>query len=103
MWTKKAFPCSAALLLTAGMAVISTAQNQPPPPEPTAKKLTAGEVEARKLLLLMDADKNGKVSKEEFMRFMEAEFDRLDTDKSGYLDVKELTQLSVRPHTGPHR
>jgi hypothetical protein len=40
--------------------------------------------------------KSGKISKKEFMDFMEAEFDRLDKDKSGELDVKELTQSRVR-------
>ena len=45
----------------------------------------------------MDTDKNGKISKKEWMTFMEAEFDRLDTDKSGELDVKELTQSQLRP------
>jgi Ca2+-binding EF-hand superfamily protein len=31
----------------------------------------------------MDTDKNGKISKQEFTKFMEAEFERLDKDKSG--------------------
>jgi hypothetical protein len=30
------------------------------------------------------------------MRFMEAEFDRLDKSKNGKLDVNELTQSRVR-------
>jgi len=60
------------------------------------KNLAIGETEAKRMLLLMDADKNGKVSKQEFMRFMEAEFDRLDVNKDGELDVKELTRTRVR-------
>jgi hypothetical protein len=36
-----------------------------------------GEDEVKQLLLLMDTDKNGKISKEEFMT-MEAELERLD-------------------------
>jgi hypothetical protein len=46
----------------------------------------------------MEADKNGKISKQEWMRFMEAEFDRLDKNKCGELDVKEISrsQMSVR-------
>jgi Ca2+-binding EF-hand superfamily protein len=44
----------------------------------------------------MDTDKNGKISKKEFMDFMAAEFDRLDKDKSGELDPKELTQSRIR-------
>lgn len=30
------------------------------------------------------------------MKFMEAEFDRVDKDKSGALDAKELAQSRVR-------
>jgi hypothetical protein len=59
-------------------------------------KLALGEPEVRQLLLLMDTDKNGKISKHEWMQFMEAEFDRLDKDKQGQLDAKELTQSKVR-------
>lgn len=59
-------------------------------------KIALGESDVKQLLLLMDTDKNGKISKQEFMKFMEAEFERLDTDKSGELDVKELTQSRIR-------
>jgi hypothetical protein len=41
-------------------------------------------------------DKSGKISKPEWMKFMEAEFDRLDKSKNGELDVKELTQSRLR-------
>jgi Ca2+-binding EF-hand superfamily protein len=54
------------------------------------------EDEVNLLFFLMDTDKNGKISKQEWMTFMSAEFDRLDTDKSGDLDPKELAQLSLR-------
>jgi Ca2+-binding EF-hand superfamily protein len=64
-----------------------------------AKKLAEGEREAKKMLLLMDTDKSGKVSKQEFMSFMEAEFDRLDINKDGELDVKELTDSRVQVRT----
>jgi hypothetical protein len=67
--------------------------------EVTPRKVDAvalGQDEVKQLLLLIDTDKNGKISKQEFMRFMEAEFDRLDKDKSGELDPKELTQSRVR-------
>ncbi len=60
------------------------------------EKLSLGEDDVKQLLLLMDTDKNGKISKQEYMKFMEAEFDRLDKDKSGELDAKELTQSSLR-------
>lgn len=61
------------------------------------RTLALGEAEVKQLILLMDTDKNGKISKQEFLRFMEAEFDRLDKDKSGELDVQELKQSQIRP------
>jgi Ca2+-binding EF-hand superfamily protein len=48
------------------------------------------------LLLLIDTDENGKISKREWMKFMEAEFDRLDKDKKGQLNANELTQSKLR-------
>lgn len=63
-------------------------------------QLTSGEDYTRRLLLLMDTDKNGKVSKQEFMAFMEKEFDRLDVNHDGELDVKELEKIQVRPYLG---
>jgi len=52
-----------------------------------------GDAHTKELLKLMDADANGKISRAEFMDFMSKEFDRLDVNKDGELDVKELTQL----------
>jgi len=51
----------------------------------------------------MDRDQNGKVSKQEFMDFMEAEFARLDKNKDGELDVTELTQSRLHPRAAIHR
>jgi hypothetical protein len=65
-----------------------------PKPE---NKLAIGEAQVKELLLLMDTDKNGKISKQEYMNFMEAEFDRLDKNKSGDLDIKELKRSSLTP------
>ena len=70
------------------------AQKQPVTKPPD--KLALGEDEVKQLLLLMDTDKSGKISKQEWMKFMEAEFDRLDKDKSGELDIKEIAQSKVR-------
>jgi EF hand len=67
------------------------------------QKVAAGVPATKQLLLLMDTDKNGKVSKQEFMTFMEAEFARLDTNHDGELDVQELTKLQVRPTTSVSR
>ena len=57
-------------------------------PNPQAN-LARGEGEVKKLLPLMEADNDGKVSKQEFMRFMEAEFDWMDTKKEQKLDAIE--------------
>jgi hypothetical protein len=59
-----------------------------------------GEAEVKKMLQLMDQGKDGKVSKQDFMNFMEAEFDRLDNTKEGKLDVKKLTQPPPQPVRG---
>jgi Ca2+-binding EF-hand superfamily protein len=62
-----------------------------------------GEPEVRQLLPLMDQDSEGKVSKQEFMKFMAAEFDRLDKKNDGKLDVRELTQPPVQPMKSFHK
>ncbi len=89
-------------LFAAGTAAVR-AQEAPAAPPKKEKKLAMGEKEAKKMLLLMDKDQNGKVSKQEFMSFMEAEFERLDKDKSGELDVQELTQSRIRTTSGISR
>jgi Ca2+-binding EF-hand superfamily protein len=61
-------------------------------------KLVRADVNVKELLLLMDADGNGKISKKEWMSFMEAEFNKLDKDGNGELDQQELLEarLSAR-------
>jgi EF hand len=85
----------AALVATLVMGGTGIAQTKAAVPKPQ-DKLALGEEEVKQLLLLMDKDKNGRISKEEYMKFMEAEFDRLDKDKSGDLDVNEITQSKLR-------
>ncbi len=65
-------------------------------------KVALSADDVKQLVLMMDTDKSGKVSKKEFMEFMSAEFDRLDKDKSGELDVKELAQSQFRPSPRPY-
>lgn len=55
-------------------------------------KLAIASSDVKELLLLMDADNNGKISKKEWMSFMEAEFNQLDKEGKGELDLKELAQ-----------
>ncbi|MFZ0861481.1 MAG: hypothetical protein WCA27_05360 [Candidatus Sulfotelmatobacter sp.] len=68
-------------VLVATWTIFGTAVTQRQAVPKAQDKLALGEPEVKQLLLLMDTDKNGKISKEEWMKFMEAEFDRLDTDK----------------------
>lgn len=98
------------MLIAAGVGVIAaqdTSGQNASAAKATAKEksIVAGEVEAKRLLLLMDRDQNGKVSRQEFMDFMTAEFDRLDVNKDGELDVRELTQsrLSAPAKGAIHR
>jgi EF hand len=85
------------VVLVAALAMPGGAIAQTKAAAPKAQdKLALGEEQAKQLLLLIDTDKKGKISKREWVKFMEAEFDRLDKDKSGQLDVKELRQSRLR-------
>jgi hypothetical protein len=97
---RRAILCGAAGLAAVSLGGRNAFAGQTEQPE--EKKVAAGEGAAKQLLLLMDTDKNGKVSKTEFMAFMDAEFERLDINHDGELDVKELTQFGIRHMTG-HR
>jgi hypothetical protein len=53
------------------------------------------------VVLLMDTDRNGKISKKDFMNLMEAAFDRLDKDRHGELDPRQFRQpVRARSATG---
>jgi hypothetical protein len=98
MFTRTNIPRAvvAITVLVVTWAILGTAVAQRAAVPTPQDKLALGEPEVKQLLLLMDTDKNGKISKEEWLKFMEAEFDRLDKDKKGQLDVKELTQSKLR-------
>jgi Ca2+-binding EF-hand superfamily protein len=85
-------------LMGASGAVAATAVAQKPAAPKQQDKFALADEDVRQLLLLMDADKNGRISKREWMNFMEAEFNRLDKDGNGELDARELLQskLSAR-------
>ncbi len=61
-------------------------------------KLVLGESEIKQLLILV-SDKDGRITKEEWVKVVEAEFDKLDKKKSGELDVKQL--VDWKPRTRP--
>jgi hypothetical protein len=94
--TKVAFVMVVIAMLATIWGMLGTAVGQKAPVPKPQDKVAIGEDEAKQLLLLVDTDRNGKVSKQEWMKFMEAEFDRLDQAKTGYLDVKELMQSKLR-------
>jgi EF hand domain-containing protein len=84
------------VLLVATWTMLGTAVAQKASVPKSQDKLALGEDEVKQLLLLIDTDKKGKISKQEWMKFMEAEFERLDKNKTGELDVKELAQSRLR-------
>ena len=56
---------------------------------------SAASRDVRDLVRMMDADKNGVVSKDEFMNFMSRTFDRLDANKSGTLEANEMQYMTT--------
>ena len=90
------------------MSVKTYAASQPDPQKTTGPPAAAPNSNSevfvddytKKLLLMMDTNKSGKVSKKEFMSFMSKEFDRLDTNHDGELDVYELAKWQVHPYVG---
>jgi hypothetical protein len=64
-------------------------------PKPPDKQMLRAE-EVRQMPLLMDTDESGKISKQEWLRFMEAEFDRMDPGKSGSLDPRKLAVTNAQ-------
>jgi EF hand len=91
----------ASMTVTLGMLLALGAEQNTAVPQKSAvpkpqDNLALGEGEVRRLMLLIDPNENGKITKQEWMKFMEAEFDRLDKDKSGELDAKELAQSRLQ-------
>ncbi len=78
----------------------TTTSPNPPSTLPAESRQAATEEYLKKLLLLMDTDKSGRVSKKEWMDFMSKQFDLLDTNHDGQLDVKELARFHERPCVG---
>jgi len=76
---------------------LAVAQGKASVPRPQ-DTLALGENAAKELLLLMEPDKNGKISRQAWMRFMGEEFDRLDKDKKGELDAQELHSEQLIKH-----
>jgi hypothetical protein len=101
--TKVALVVMVIAMLVTTCGTLGTAVAQKAAVPKPQDKLAIGEDEVKRLLPLMDHDEDGKVSKQEFMRFMEAEFDMLDEKKEGKLDIKEQTQPPPPPIRGFHK
>jgi|SRR5215469_585943 len=87
-----------AAVLATGVVLGTPYQQKSGIPKPSQTSdsgfLTSGEV--AQLLRLIDVDNTGKITKQQWMDFMAAEFDRLDTNKSGVLDRDELSRSRLR-------
>ena len=73
-----------AVLLIGAIAGVTTASGQKTSSAPSGAKLA---------LAALDTDHDGTVSKQEFLSYMEAQFDKADTDRDGILDRAEFEQL----------
>jgi hypothetical protein len=87
-------------LMGTGGALAGTVLAQKSTDTKPPDKFTQANINVRELLLLMDADKNGKISKQEWMNFMEAEFNQLDKDGKGELDPKQLAESRLAVKRG---
>lgn len=61
--------------------------------------------EGRCGMSMVDANKDGKVTKEEFLKHHEAIFDRIDTNKDGAVDQPEADKYGgggAKPGAAPH-
>jgi hypothetical protein len=67
-------------------------------PEGQSEKTLSG-AEVQLIFSLMDTNKDGKISKQEWTNFMGSMFDRLDTGKTGALTPQELSQLKWQAGT----
>ncbi len=88
------------LVAAASLGAVSLYADTPATPDST--RLTNGLTPMQRLLELMDTDQNGKVSKAEYMKFMESEFDFADVNHDGQLDSAELSKL-IRRLTRPRQ
>jgi hypothetical protein len=79
-------------LMGASAAAVGKAVAQKPGTSTQPDRLAVANNDVKELILLMDSDKNGKISKQEWMSFMEAEFNQMDKEGRGELDTKQLLQ-----------
>jgi hypothetical protein len=83
---RSTFAASLVPLVLVGTLAVSQKDDDLTRPDPAI--LATDHV--KEILLVMHTDKNAKITREQWMRFMAEEFDRLDSDKSGTLDPKKI-------------
>jgi sulfatase maturation enzyme AslB (radical SAM superfamily) len=83
-----------AVLLAAGIFLTTAAAQKASVPR-TQDRLTMGEEPTKQLLLVMSTNGRDTVTKQEYMKFAEQEFDRLDKEKKGTLNVHQFSQMSL--------
>lgn len=93
--TKAAWLIAILTVLVATGILLTTAAAQKASVPKSQDRLKMGEDDVRHLLLLMVPNQKGVVSKQEYMKFMKAEFARLDKNNTGELDVRQLTQSNL--------
>jgi hypothetical protein len=86
----------AAAMFTLGVNMKPSAAQDTASVPKSQNRLALGEDDVKQLMLVIGPNKEGKITKQAWMKFMSAEFDRLDKDKSGTLDTTELAQSQLR-------
>src|SRR5262249_17990389 len=81
------------LLVVGSYGQAQTKDDKGPPKKAFGK--TPEEI-VENLLKAMDADGDGKISRQEAKGKLAEDFDKVDTNKDGYLDRKELRALAER-------
>jgi hypothetical protein len=84
-----------ATLLAAGIGTAIARESV----SPRQDSVTMGQEEIQRLLPLMDRDKDGTVSKQEFTAYVDAEFARLEKNKNGDALLESARQREARPAT----
>jgi hypothetical protein len=82
------------VLIATGTLLATAAAQKADAPKPH-NYLAMGEEQVKQLLLLIRPDRKGMISKQEYLKFMEAEFDRLDKDKKGELDASKFVESNL--------
>jgi CRISPR/Cas system-associated endonuclease Cas3-HD len=94
-YTRKMRLVMGGAVFVVALTFLSTAGAQKASAPRPQDALAIGEEHVRELLLMMKTDQNGNVTKQEYMRFMEAEFERLDKKQEGSLNARALNQASI--------